>query len=196
VTVTVRPATPADAATLVALVRELAAYEREPLSSVKMTEADVLRDGFGPERRFEALIAEADGRAAGFALFFHNYSTWEGRAGLYIEDIYVSEWARGLGVGRRLVAEVAAIARERGCPRVDLWVLHWNPARKFYDRMGFTDMSDWKPYRLSGEALASLAAEAGGSEQQAPAPAIASPGADRPQPRRRAVRARGARRGR
>jgi GNAT superfamily N-acetyltransferase len=196
VTVTVRPATPADAATLVALVRELAAYEREPLSSVKMTEADVLRDGFGPERRFEALIAEADGRAAGFALFFHNYSTWEGRAGLYIEDIYVSEWARGLGVGRRLVAEVAAIARERGCPRVDLWVLHWNPARKFYDRMGFTDMSDWKPYRLSGDALAKVAAEAGGEETEPAALAIASPGADRPQPRRRALRARGARRGR
>jgi ribosomal protein S18 acetylase RimI-like enzyme len=195
VTVTVRPATPADVATLVALVRELAAYEREPLSSVKITEADVLRDGFGPERRFEALIAEADGRAAGFALFFHNYSTWEGRAGLYIEDIYVSEWARGLGVGRRLLAEVAAIAQERGCPRVDLWVLHWNPARKFYDRMGFVDMSEWKPYRLAGEALAGLAAAAG-REPEAAVPATASRGADRPQPRRRAVRARGARRGR
>lgn len=194
-TVTVRPATPADAATLVALVRELAVYEREPLSSVKMTEADVLRDGFGPERRFEALIAEADGRAAGFALFFHNYSTWEGRAGLYIEDIYVSEWARGLGVGRRLLAEVAAIAQERGCPRVDLWVLHWNPARQFYDRMGFVDMSEWKPYRLAGEALAGLAAAAG-REPAVAIPATTSRGADRPQPRRRAVRARGARRGR
>jgi GNAT superfamily N-acetyltransferase len=196
VTVTVRPATPADAATLVALVRELAVYEREPLSSVKMTEADVLRDGFGPDRRFEALIAEADGRAAGFALFFHNYSTWEGRAGIYIEDIYVSEWARGLGIGRRLVAEVAAIARERGCPRVDLWVLHWNPARKFYERMGFTDMSDWTPYRLSGDALEKVAAEADEEETEPAALATVSPGADRPQPRRRALRARGARRGR
>jgi ribosomal protein S18 acetylase RimI-like enzyme len=196
VTVTVRPATPADAATLVALVRELAIYEREPLSSVKMTEADVLRDGFGPERRFEALIAEADGRAAGFALFFHNYSTWEGRAGLYIEDIYVSEWARGLGVGRRLVAEVAAIARERGCPRVDLWVLHWNPARKFYERIGFTDMSDWTPYRLSGEALAKVAAEADGEDRQVSVPTAFSGGSDRPQPRRREVRGRAGRRGR
>jgi len=196
VTVTVRPATPADAATLVALVRELAVYEREPLSSVKMTEADVLRDGFGPQRRFEALIAEADGRAAGFALFFHNYSTWEGRAGIYVEDIYVSEWARGLGVGRRLVAEVAAIARERGCPRVDLWVLHWNPARKFYERMGFADMSEWKPYRLSGEALAKVAAEADGGDGRVSVPTALSGGSDRPLPRRREARGRAGRRSR
>ena len=161
-TVVVRPAVSADAGTIVQLVRELAEYEKEPLTSVKMTEADVLRDGFGAERRFECLIAEVDGRAAGFALFFHNYSTWEGRAGLYVEDIYVSEWARGVGVGRRLLVEIAAVARSRGCPRVDLWVLHWNPARAFYDRIGFIDMADWRPYRLTGDALERLASERDG----------------------------------
>src|SRR5262249_3507935 len=79
VTVVLRPATPADAGTIVQLIRELAVYEKEPLANVKISEADVLRDGFGPERRFECLLVEIDGRAAGFALFFHDYSTWEGR---------------------------------------------------------------------------------------------------------------------
>ena len=157
--IAIRPARPDDAATIVALVRELAVYEREPLSSVKLGEADILRDGFGAEPRFELLLATLDGAVEGFALFFPNYSTWEGRAGLYVEDLYVSEWARGTGVGRRLLAEVAALARARDCPRLDLSVLHWNPARSFYDRLGFTEMVDWRRYRLTGEALAALAAE-------------------------------------
>ncbi len=165
-TARVRPAAPVDAGTIVRLIRELAEYEREPLSSVKITEADVLRDVFGPQRRAEVLVAELDGRAAGFALFFHNYSTWEGRAGIYIEDIYVSEWARGAGLGRRLLAEVAATAAARGCPRLDLWVLHWNPARAFYEHAGFAEMSDWLPYRLAGDAIARLAAEAGAGRQK------------------------------
>jgi GNAT superfamily N-acetyltransferase len=159
VTVVVRPAVPADAATIVQLIRELAVYEKESVDNVKISEADVLRDGFGAERRFECLLVEIDGRAAGFALFFHDYSTWEGRAGLYVEDLYVSERARGTGVGRRLLAEIAAIARARGCPRLDLSVLHWNPARGFYERLGFTEMVDWRRYRLTGDALAGLAAE-------------------------------------
>ncbi len=158
--IVVRPATPADAPILVQLIRDLAAYEKEPLSSVRVAEADILRDGFGPQRRFESLLVEAGGRAAGFALFFHNYSTWEGRAGIYVEDIFVCEWARGRNMGRRLLAEIAAIAEARGCGRVDLSVLDWNPARAFYERIGLVEMSDWRPYRLKGEALASLAAEA------------------------------------
>ena len=158
-TVVVRPATPADAAVIVELIRELAIYEKEPLARVKVTAADILRDGFGPQRRFECLLVEADGRPAGFALFFHNYSTWEGRAGIYVEDIFVSEWARGRNIGRRLLAEVAAIAETRGCPRVDLSVLHWNPARAFYERIGLVEMSEWRPYRLTGDALTALAAE-------------------------------------
>ncbi len=157
--IVVRPATPADAPIIVQLIRELAAYENEPLTSVMATEADILRDGFGPQRRFECLLVEAGGRPAGFALFFHNYSTWEGRAGIYVEDIFVSEWARGRNVGRRLLAEIAAIAEARGCRRVDLSVLHWNPARAFYERIGLVQMSEWRPYRLTGDALAALAAE-------------------------------------
>jgi len=158
--VRVRPATPADAPVIIQLIRELAVYEREPLTSVKATEADILRDGFGSERRFECLLVEVGGRPAGFALFFHNYSTWEGRAGLYVEDLYVSEWARGRNVGRRLLGEVAAIAEARGYQRVDLAVLEWNPARGFYERIGMVEMKTWRPYRLRGEALAGLAAEA------------------------------------
>jgi ribosomal protein S18 acetylase RimI-like enzyme len=158
--IVVRPTKPADAPIIVELIRELAAYEREPLASVKVTEADILRDGFGPRQRFESLLVEVGGRPAGFALFFHNYSTWEGRAGIYVEDIFVSEWARGRNIGRRLLAEIAAIAEARGFRRVDLSVLHWNPARAFYERIGFVEMSTWRPYRLKDEALASLAAEA------------------------------------
>jgi ribosomal protein S18 acetylase RimI-like enzyme len=158
--VVVRRATPADAATIVSLIRELAIYEKEPLANVKVTEADVLRDGFGSRPRFECLLVEAEGRAAGFTLFFHNYSTWEGRSGLYVEDIFVSEWARGRNIGRRLLAEVAAIAEARGCLRVDLSVLEWNPARAFYERIGLVEMSEWRPYRLTGAALRALAAEA------------------------------------
>src|SRR5262245_8768381 len=164
-TVVIRPATPADAGTIVQLIRELAVYEKEPLANVRISEADVLRDGFGAERRFECLLAEVDGRAAGFALFFHDYSTWEGRAGLYVEDLYVSERARGTGVGRRPLASVAALARARGCPRLDLSVLHWNPARRFYERLGFVEMVDWRRYRLTGDALAGLATEGRGSPQ-------------------------------
>lgn len=158
--IVVRPATPADAPVIVQLIRELATYEKEPLAGVKVTEADILRDGFGPQQRFESLLVDVGGRPAGFALFFHNYSTWEGRAGIYVEDIFVSEWARGRNIGRRLLAEIAAIAEARGCRRVDLSVLQWNPARAFYERIGLVEMSEWRPYRLKGEALAALAAEA------------------------------------
>ena len=153
----IRWARPIDAGTIVRLVQALAAYENEPAESVKMTEADVLRAGFGEPRRFECLLAELDGEAVGFALFFHNYSTWEGRAGLYVEDLFVEERARGHGLGRALMAAIAAVARERDCPRVDLWVLHWNPTREFYHRIAMNHMREWLPYRMTGEAIASLA---------------------------------------
>ena len=156
--ITIREADVGDAATIVALIRELASYE-DLLDQVRMTEADVVRDGFGARPHFEALIAEVDGTPAGFALFFHNYSTFEGRPGIYVEDVYVRERARGLGLGRKLMARLAAMALERGCRRLDLWVLHWNPARAFYHRLGFRHMGDWLPYRLDGEALARLAAD-------------------------------------
>lgn len=156
--ITIRAATAEDVSTLLDLVRELALFENEP-EAVVATEADLLRHGFGPERRFEALIALADGKPAGFALFFPNFSTWEGRPGLYLEDLFVSEWARKHGVGRRLMARLAAIAVERGWARFDLSVLHWNPARQFYHRIGMRHLEEWLPYRVDGAALRALAAE-------------------------------------
>lgn len=158
----VRPATAADAGEIVRLVRALAAYENEPPESVKITEADVLRDGFGAVPRFEALLAELDGAVVGFALYFHNYSTWEGRAGLYVEDLFVEQHARGLGLGRKLLAAIAGIARKRGCQRIDLWVLHWNPTRGFYHRIGLNHMEEWLPYRMTEPDIGTLAAESDG----------------------------------
>ena len=98
-----------------------------------------------------------DGKAAGFALWFYNFSTWEGRRGIYLEDIFVHDWARGLGLGERLMRRVARIAIDEGCARLDLSVLHWNPARGFYERLGMRHMEEWLPYQITGEALARLA---------------------------------------
>lgn len=158
-TVTIRPATVEDADIILAFVKELATFEREP-HAVKASAADFRRDGWGPDPVFAAWIAELDGEPVGFALAFRNYSTWEGRPGLFVEDLYVRPEARRHGVGKRLLAEVARQAVARGCRRVDLNVLHWNPARGFYAAIGFRPMEDWMPYRLDGGALAALAATA------------------------------------
>lgn len=155
----IRAAGPQDVGTLLRLIRELAEFERLA-HEVRATEDDLLREGFGAAPRYEALLAEEDGRAIGFALFFHNFSTFEGRSGLHLEDIFVADVARGRGVGRKLMARLAAIAAERDCARLDLSVLHWNPARRFYDRLGMRQMADWLPYRLAGQGLAQLAQEA------------------------------------
>ena len=157
----VRPAEPADASVILAMVRELTVFEREPLTSVEAREEDFLRDCFGPARRCEVLIGEVDERVQGYALFFHNYSTWVGRAGIHVEDLFVRDGARGLGLGRRLLAAVAQIAVERGCRRLDLAALNWNPARELYEHLGFTPQSQWVPYRLAAKDIAKLAAEAG-----------------------------------
>jgi GNAT superfamily N-acetyltransferase len=162
-TIVIRPARLEDAATVVDLVRELAVYERMPPTAVKLTEADPRRDGFGATPRFEILLAELDGRVDGFALFFHNYSTWEGRAGLFIEDLFVRASARGRGLGRGLLAAMARVARERGCPRIDLNVLHWNPTREFYHRIGCEHLAEWLPYRMTAPTIMRLAAEADGA---------------------------------
>jgi GNAT superfamily N-acetyltransferase len=154
--VTIRPAEASDAATIVRLVRDLADFEGL-LDQVRLSEADVLRDGFGERLRFECLLAEVDGAPAGFALFFEDYSTFEGRPGIFVEDLYVAEAARRLGIGRRLLARLAQITVERDYRRLDLMVLHWNPARGFYENLGFRPSADWLPYRLSGDALARLA---------------------------------------
>jgi GNAT superfamily N-acetyltransferase len=159
----VRWADAKDASEIVRLVQALAIYEKEPVSIVKLTEADVLRDGFPPDggaKRFECLLAELDGTPVGMALFFHNYSTWEGRAGLYVEDLFVEEHARGHGLGRALMAALARVAADRDCPRLDLNVLDWNPTRDFYHRIEMAHMADWLPYRMTRGAIAALAVTA------------------------------------
>jgi GNAT superfamily N-acetyltransferase len=160
--VSIRAATAADVGTLLRFIRELARFERMP-DAVAASEADLLRDGFGPVPRFEARLAFLDGEPCGFTLFFTSYSTWEGRPGLYLEDIYVVEGARRRGVGRRLLADLARIALERDYRRLDLAVLDWNPARRFYERIGVSHHAGWLPYRVSGEALQALAQGRGGN---------------------------------
>jgi GNAT superfamily N-acetyltransferase len=154
----VRFATLEDVGLLLQFVRELAAFEKKP-DAVVASEDDLRRYGFGPERRFEALLAFVGGKPAGFALFFPDFSTWRGRPGLYLEDIFVHEWARRLGVGRRLMARLAAIAVERDWPALRFMVLDWNPARGFYHRLGAGHRAEWLPYAATGDALRHLAAE-------------------------------------
>ncbi len=158
--ITIRAATAADALTIVQLIRALADYEK--LShEVRISEADVLRDGFGERPCFECLLALEGDQAVGFALFYPTYSTFEGRPELWVEDFFVVEAVRGQGVGRRLMARLAAQALERGCPHLALSVLHWNPAREFYGRLGFAHTQDWLPYVLEGDGLRKLAAADG-----------------------------------
>ncbi len=157
---TVRWATPDDASAIVRFIQGLAEFEREPASSVKVTEADIVRDGFGARPSFEVLIAEQDDSPVGFALFFMNYSTWEGTLGLYIEDLFVDESARGTGAGRALMAAASAVAKDRGCARLELSVLDWNPARAFYERLGMSHQQKWLPYRLESAGIEWLAREA------------------------------------
>jgi GNAT superfamily N-acetyltransferase len=163
-TLRVRPAVPADALAIVEFVRGLARFEHEPVEHVRLTEADVVRDGFGARPAFEVVIAErvreGVSTPAGFALFFPNYSTWEGRPGIYIEDLFVIDEERGSGVGRAILAAVAQIAWQRGAARVDLAVLDWNPARGFYEALGMAHQETWLPYRMEREAIARLASEA------------------------------------
>ncbi len=155
----IRDAAPEDVPAILRLIRDLAEFERQP-DAVVATEADLLRDGWGPQKRFSCRLAERDGAVVGFALWFYNYSTWEGRAGLYLEDLYVSPEARGQGLGERMIVDLAQIAVREGLRRLDLSVLEWNPARGFYDRLGLEHRSDWLPYRITGEALKALAAKA------------------------------------
>jgi GNAT superfamily N-acetyltransferase len=156
--VTVRFATAEDCLLLLRLVRELSTFERAP-DAVVATEADLRRHGFGPQPQFEAILAFVDGEPAGVALFHARFSTWVGRPCMYLEDLYVREHARDRGVGRRLMARLAAIAVERGWGRIDFQVLDWNPARGFYDRLGLKHVGDWLRYGGDEAALRRLAAE-------------------------------------
>ena len=151
----IRPATPADVETILTFIKGLAAFEREP-DAVKTTADDLLRDGFGQQPKFEVLMAEQDGQPVGFALFFPTYSTWEGRPGIHLEDIFVLEHLRGHGVGRKLMAALAALAVARGCARLELSVLHWNPAREFYHHLGMGHQEEWASLPAEWRGAASL----------------------------------------
>jgi GNAT superfamily N-acetyltransferase len=154
---TIRSATPADVSQILAFIRALAAYEREP-DAVLATEADLLRDGFGPRPFYSCLMAERDGQPAGFALYFFNYSTWMGHPGLYLEDLFVPPELRGMGIGKALLQAVAARAIEMNCSRMQWQVLDWNtPAIEFYQAMGAEMMDTWRTARITGEALQRLA---------------------------------------
>ena len=162
-TLNLRPATPADVPQILAFIRDLAEYEREP-DAVHATEADLLRDGFGETKRFDCILAELNQSGAttpvGFALYFHNYSTWRGHAGIHIEDLYVSLEHRGKGIGKALLTRVAAIAVAEGCPRLEWSVLDWNqPSIDFYHQLGAVMKSEWKGMQVSGDALPALAAQ-------------------------------------
>jgi GNAT superfamily N-acetyltransferase len=162
---TIRSAIPTDVPQILAFIRALAAFEREP-DAVSATEAGLLRDGFGPNPFFFCLIAEHNSRPAGFALYFFNYSTWKGCPGLYLEDLFVLPEFRGQGIGKALLQRVAAHAVEKGCPRLQWEVLDWNtPAIDFYRAMGAEFLDEWRNVRVSGDALLRLA---GSSDSAAP----------------------------
>ena len=158
---TVRTADRADIPTIFAFVNELAAFEKAE-HEVRATEADLERTLFGDAPAARALIADVDGTPAGMAVWFFNYSTWLGRKGLYLEDLYVTPTARGAGVGRALLARLASIAVTNDCPRFEWSVLDWNaPAIGVYEALGAVRKHEWVGYRLEGEALERLAADNG-----------------------------------
>ncbi len=152
-----------DLDTIISLVRALAEYEREP-EAVRLAREEFARNLFGPHPYAEVILAEDEtGETAGFALFFHNFSTWTGKPGIWLEDLFVRPEQRGCGYGRALLAEVARIALERGCGRFEWSVLDWNePSIRFYRALGARPMDEWTTYRVDGEALERLAREGPG----------------------------------
>ncbi|MBI1308304.1 MAG: GNAT family N-acetyltransferase [Proteobacteria bacterium] len=158
-TVSYRPATQADVSLILTFIRELADYEKL-LSEVKADEATLTRHMFGNSPKSRALIAEVNGEAAGFALYFFNFSTFLGKPGIYIEDVYVREKHRNLGIGKGFFRQLAKIAMDEDCGRVEWWVLDWNKsAIGFYEKLGAQAMDEWTVYRLTGEKLKALAEE-------------------------------------
>ena len=155
--ITFRSGTPEDTPLILRFIRDLAEYER--LShEVKATEETLRETLFGQRRVAEVTFAEVEGVPAGFALFFHNYSTFLAKPGLYLEDLFVLPEYRGLGIGKALLKELARIAVERGCGRFEWWVLNWNePSIEFYKRQGAVAMDEWTVYRVAGDALVKLA---------------------------------------
>ena len=146
-----------DAKLILDFIRRLAEYEREP-KAVSASEEDLLRDGFGPAPKYRCIIAEWENRPAGFAFFFYNYSTWRGRPGLYLEDLFVLPEMRGKGIGRALMQHLAQIALRENCYGIRWMVLEWNePALKFYEALGAEVLGEWETMLLAGPALEELA---------------------------------------
>jgi GNAT superfamily N-acetyltransferase len=155
----IRPATANDVGLILRFIRDLAAYERDP-QAVTATESDLARDGFGPQPKFRVVIAEWEGKSAGFALYFYNYSTWLGRPGLYLEDVFVRPEFRGKGIGKNLLLFLARLAVQENCGRFQWQVLDWNtPSIKFYESLGAKWMKEWLTMRVEGEALKRMAGE-------------------------------------
>jgi GNAT superfamily N-acetyltransferase len=158
-TVLVRRSDPRDVGLILQFIRDLADYEKM-LDQVEATEDDIRRDLFGENPRCFCDIAEAEGQPVGFALWFYNYSTFRGRAGIYLEDLFVKPEARGLGAGKALLKRLAERCMEYDLGRLEWAVLDWNaPSIEFYDSLGAAEMSDWTVRRLDGEALKRLAEE-------------------------------------
>ncbi|MEG3125174.1 GNAT family N-acetyltransferase [Sphingomonas sp. GB1N7] len=159
-TVSIRPATPSDVPTILGFVRELAAFEREP-DAVTATETIMHEALFGARPAAEAIIAEMDGASVGMAVFYHNFSTWTGLRGIWLDDLYITPDARGSGAGRALLSHLAGIAVDRGCARFEWWVLDWNErAIEFYRKVGAEAMDEWTTQRVTGAALLKLAGRA------------------------------------
>ena len=156
--ITYRKAEKKDISVIHMFIRELARYEKLE-NEVVASEESLVRTLFGDHPYAEVILAEADGREAGFVLFFHNYSTFLAKPGIYIEDLYVKPGFRGQGLGKGLLKYIASLAIERGCGRVEWWVLNWNPARKFYESIGARAMNEWVVYRLTGQKLDELAGQ-------------------------------------
>lgn len=153
----IRAATESDVPLILNFIKKLARYER--LAHEVVATEELLRETlFGERRTAEVVFGYHRGVPAAFALFFHNYSTFLGRPGIYLEDLYVEEQYRGQGIGKAMLAYLAQVAVERKCGRLEWWVLDWNaPAIQFYQKLGATPMNDWTVFRLTGEALANLA---------------------------------------
>jgi len=161
----IRPARAGDIPAIHQLIRDQAEYERS-LGEVTATEQDLAAALFAEPPALFGHVAEEDGRVVGFALWFLNYSTWGGRHGIYLEDLYVVPESRGHGHGKALLAELARICVERGYGRLEWWVLDWNaPARRFYESLGAVAMDEWTVHRLTGPALHALAVH--GEEEEA-----------------------------
>ena len=156
---TLRTAGPADVPQILRFIRALGEYERLQ-SEVVATEAALLASLFGERRYAEVMLADCDGQSAGFALYFHNYSTFLAQPGIYLEDLYVDPAFRARGVGKALLQHLARLTIERGCARLEWSALDWNrPAIDFYLRLGAVELSEWSLYRLAGAALRRMASQ-------------------------------------